>query len=794
MSDEYEKENFEKCVAKNGWRICREDPAPKTAGLLCETHLGYLQKGKSIKFRADLKVYQRKQLELIKRLIDPLAGRKHKEEAKGSDAKVERFLLSFPAIFALTGTSTVLLFEQVWTTGLGITLPFGAGLSSGVSPLLLQVMIYLLGMAVAFIALMLLLIVIVLAISPILSVLYFIIRTSPIYVWLLLSLTKMLSAHNYSRLRPANDRIGEDRYLKNELARQEAWSKLDGWNLDQVQFFRKMWHSMMKLWDLTWRTLFGAEQVTIRAATARATAIFAAFLALSYATSRQAVALRTQLEFTAEGAEMAPRSCVTLQASLWTALLGADIGMNDEQVEPADGLIRTDEVQSALDVLLTFLRAEIPCGRITLASYDVLAVSPLLDASLRPDAPLSGEAFYLGRYGDWVVFAPLNDPTKRVLLTSRQVLGFTKIEEENLPKADPVPPVVKVVEGRGDQALRESLFMNTALIMSTAFVLRQEQSRLQDELNRLRAWVEEGGGVDLQSLIDGIAKDRPWRDDLEAAQKWQMDLTRFVTSSSERLRLTQSHDLKEVIEAFTQQLASVATRSIEVTIAPQQSILTFPEELAQDISDIRTAAEDLYRHVVKESVGLGTASARPQVAGLLSELMIDSPGNTCSESDHPSYQVIFGEGETRPGNAEIERIATDLLEMRPQGDVNGQILVEIKGYASATGSSFRNSVIAEARADNVKRALVEQMFKVTPPQNGDEDGPELLTNEGMIVVAYGAGETLDGVGAHHPRRADVSICWLIAPIAPGQPFESETLEAEMHSDRLDLTGPLNDHK
>lgn len=610
-------------------------------------------------------------------------------------ATLQKVLLSLPTIFALTGTSTVLFFEQTWTRNLEISLPHGVGATSGTSPLLPQILIYLLLIALFFAAVV---IVVVLIGYLVLSFV-----GGGRAAWSQRHAFELAARKIYGLVAPETTPEGAEEGTKtprslNEEAIAELWVQRAKARSGSAEFWKSGKGYLRNALSRVWEVLFGTADVTLPVAAVRIAVLSVSALAVLLLTADRAKEHVEQLagERDAQGQKLEQPldtlPCETLTVTAlpigWPRILG---------------------------------RSEVPCGRVTLTSGYAVDASRLVDPERT--GTVSVPVFHLGRYGDWVVLAPLGAPSERVFVQARHVLEFSQMGP-------------RLLQVSNDPSEEDEAPWREAMAKFLARLDKLEAGALgTDQVEKI-----------IDDALDAHVANVPW----EAALTSEREARR---KADDILRTELRAYLKEDTEARAtawQALVDALARLSEVLDDPLQ--LDMPQVWVGilDETESISAVQDIQQHFAQAFRQTMTAEHKQMCASTLLALP----------------PVVFGEGSIEVSDEDAARMVQGLVDLgwTPDG-TQGLFLLELEGFASGTGLSGQNALLAERRADAVKRALVRAAFRLGSSESPDALGPELLTRARLVVVADGGGEALDGAGANAPRRVTIRMCQVSGAIS-----------------------------
>lgn len=625
-------------------------------------------------------------------------------------ATLKKVMLSLPTIFALTGTSTVLFFEQTWTRGLEISLPHGVGATSGTSPLLPQILIYLL----------------LIALVLILGAIFFALLLSFCFsimgggraAWSRRDALALAARRAYGCFASKVAPEGAEEAAKSPAeVNQEAIDALRDQREEARSAATRVWKSsqtnLRKMLIWAWEVLFGAADLTLWTGVVRIAVLFAAAWGVLELTDARAAAHKEQL------------------AGLRDAQ-GRFVGEASEDLacEPLSLTALSFERPVRFNWPKNLGRSDLPCGRVTFASNYPLPDSRLKDQTRA--GSVSVPVFHLGRYGDWVVLAPLASPTERVFVQSRQVLEFSKV-------GPIVPPITQEDETEPEAPAVDLVARLVALEVGKVDA---------DTVKRL---IE-----DALSVHEAIA---PWTEDLAGEAAARQKAVAGETEAREQAVAVLIAAREKAYEALRDEFRAFLASETEARAKAWDALVVAVARL----SDVL----DKPLHVIMPEGGFGGIPEVPGIrrhfANAFRQTMTDDHVRLCSTTLSELPPIVFGEGRVDVSEEDAKRMVRKLAELgwTPDGAENGsagRFLVELQGFASGTGLSSQNALLAERRADAAKQALVRVAFGLEAGQSADALGPELLTRSGLAVVADGGGEALDGAGASNPRRVTITVC------------------------------------
>ena len=682
---------------------------------------------------------------------------KENESPKEKVSAVSGAMFAFPTIFALMGTSTVILFERVWTSSLNITLPHGTSISTATSSLIPQFLSYLALMSVALITILLALVAVGLIGLACVSIgraiwalrYNFSLSWRIIYGW---SLSVLPKPEIGEPVAPKKETFSR-RIERNKNAIEAANEKIKSERAATKNFVNSAQGLLTDIFAGGWTILFGGDKITLMAVTARAAILGLAVFGLLMLNSQHADRHLQQLA----GERFANGYPVPKDSN------------SDETPDSTDGEaalatvpLECTTLRAGLHNFSVYLKifepfsTEITCGRVTFASGYPLQGSRLRDRDGPADTRVSAPVFHLGNYGDWVVLAPFDGPTERVFVQARQVLEYS----QSRPQPDASPSALAALLTRmqtvvnrigvGDETVRSAQLLLLAQISDKISSSPESTYTTDPNINALVSWA-----------VDDALKNQPWTDDITRAagaqssaiaaleQRFQDHLTAQTEAPSEELlELFRSH--LDTLNGFLNQ----DTPNVSVEL---------PSNFASQVTEALLQAGEIDTPPTLQDRWLNALEA--QVSQRFNKEEIEH----CRQNDVRVEPIIFAEGRADVSRADVGNIIAKLTEhfkWIPDGSQD-VLRVQLIGFASATGRSPLNSELAERRADNVKQALVEALFGDTPSFDGNAEGPAWLSKSGLIVLAYGGGEVLDGADDEDPRRVEIHVCRLTDPDVTG---------------------------
>ena len=724
----------EGCVAKRGHFICREDVSSEGADLVCDEHLRDMRKGDPVILRAGLKKEDLKTWAKLK----SKGSRTQTETSSSDEDRLKALLLSVPSLFIILSSPVVLLLDQVWRNGLNIYLPAGSGASNAHSVLTPELVFPLFAFALIYIFGVLSVVIVVFLASVIVSTAkrYKIVRHSLsqilfvalsrlwIWGWLLSFWIMARWPSNHARIWSR-----ENKNLKLLVLRQKVQARLDEFKAQSEEWEAdiKSWMSKPKRFGKrALSTMFGGAPTTFNIAIARGIGILVAGLVVLYSVHSDALSVANALdEYSADhpkeyaaASEDEPPECKTIERSgLTTSLLY----YLTNKLEGAD--IRT---VGAI------------CGRITFSRHYQMQASRLRDVTVEKDEHISREVFHLGRYGDWIALAPMDDTSKRIYLKSSQVVEFSRL---------------KPVED-SNAGFLVAAFDKAQLIGQFVVALQDRFSPSEPSLTKLTSQIAvlEMSNADLSRVYKSLYETRE-KDGIPA-------LAQRLTEQEKSLKILVETGIAEKVAAELGKLPR------DVTIKLEETGLAAAAEKLQVAANHLQAAAGAPQTTKTEEHWLALAS-----------LVGKSALRACRASKtEPLMTVWFAEGSAdiapdwEPGKQ--SEYIKKLRALPKNGKV--QRLILVNGYASMTGQSNQNLHLADRRADNVKTRLIQLIYEDDiSAKTADDEGPKRLSENGIVIFARGFGEAIDGNGINHPRRVDIIDC----PLEP----DTRTVETEAES-------------
>ncbi|MGJ5621401.1 hypothetical protein [Sulfitobacter sp. MF3-043] len=683
----------EGCVAKENNLICRLTICPDGRGLVCEKHLEALRQGKVVGHRASLNAEERRCWKSLK----PQGG----AEAKTWKAEpVTLALASGPGLLVLLTPAAVLLFERAWRHELGITIPIGTELFASGSMLTLDIIFALFGVVMAYVFLVAGFCLVLLLLGWLTALVFALIPAGQLLLYgvtfVYLIVKRLLCNGIFAAARALP-------YEKFHTWSEQSATRL-ATSLERTRDTRRK-----SLLDGGWAWMGKVRTGSIRLANLFSNALSVAFGAGPLTRTRLTVRL----------------VCVAAAGalSLWNVQNEArQLNAALETQKECKDLTRTGWFGSGMSALGLSAPGAI-CGKITFAQRHSMQATRLRDAAMQLDLLISKNVYHLGRYGDWVVVAPADDTSARVLLKASQISEFARAAPLPEQEADGPP------ESGGTQAQLAQAF---------------------SQLATLSAGLAETRG-EMRDFIQGRPSMGP--ELLERVKSVQTDTATILQSAVRNELESVDLDLRRLWDAVGNLEAAVATT---IPLLAEQADWSrrapeSDEKLLAAAIELQTAARLLQ---FKGSSSEGDGSGAILRAELESRYGVDVLV-ACRAGREP-ISVGFSEGSARVlADGPVEKVR-DLIEARGSEDRDRLVLIE--GYASATGSSLDNLRLADRRADTVKTRLIEALFETATPLIANEDGPELLSRKRITMVAYGVGEALDGQGSSLPRRVDIYIC------------------------------------
>lgn len=430
---------------------------------------------------------------------------------------------------------------------------------------------------------------------------------------------------------------------------------------------------------------------------------------------------------------------VVTAALLGTMYLGIHLAKNDMMVQsdgrreyPVNRIPRDDcrtvflggPIGSALHNAGVPVMRGFPCGRVAFSKAHDMVAPSLLDVSLinaPEDVQVSKEVFHLGRYDDWAVFAPVDDPGSRIPVKAALVRQF---------------PVEVPAEWRWMDQKKHTNHIITAL----AWIATRPAA----------IWLAFRPDPTLAPGI--LPEQRNLPVSVEEPE---------VTVSNFEIRPSDLTTVEVLAPRFLMMPRSLNGPTPEIAALRQAT-----DDLTETTAALRetgvglaVATQDLARVSGSLAAAMIRPDSRHALVEQLAERFSSSGFDLCYERPDADFELAFEEGQDRPLDSGPIRNLANTLDVAPAAPPFHR-LVFLRGYASGTGSSAANAVLADRRADMVKRMLIAEMFGISG-QEADTEGHMRLAEDNITVVAYGSGETHDPIPGDpqvSPRRVEVRVC------------------------------------